>query len=287
MRDAVQKLRSQLAAERKKYGNAIRKLERISDEIHRRRSFSSRAGGSRGRYKDEVSTLEVQAGLVGLNITEDARASDEHIHYRPDDVDDRTSESSSVQLDSESQGSVDLATFECNGVEERLTVERPEQSPLVNCTCAPENVPQQVNGQLLELPLEVTSTEDTMTDTPGYTVKEAPGDTVTSTTADTVTSTPGDTVTDAPGDTVTSTPGDTVTSTTADTVTSTTADTVTNAPADTVTDTPADTVTEVTEVSKSGTVTKVSKTNTMAEPSQDDTVTEVSNEDSVEQGEHC
>ena len=247
MRDAVQQLRNQLAAERKKYGNAIRKLERISDEIHRRRSFSNHAKGSKARYKDEVSTLEVQAGLVGLNINEESRASDEHIHYQPDDVDDRTSESSSVQMDSESQGSVDLATFECNGVEETLTVERYAQSPLVNCTCAPENVPQQVNGQLLELPLEVTSTEDTVTVTPG----------------DTVTSTSADTVTDTPGDTVTSTPADTVTST------------------------PADTVTEVTEVLKSGTVTKVSKTNTMTEPPQDDTVTEVSNEGSVEQGEHC
>ena len=268
MRDAVQQLRNELAARRKEYSMAIRKLELISEEIHRRRRISSQVDGARGRLKDEVSALEVQASLVGLNITEDSRASDEHIHYRPDDVDGRTSESSSIQQDSESLGSADVGSFECNGGEEedRLTVEQHQQSPLVKSTCSPEEVPHLSEGQLLEVPSEVAS-EDTVAVNSAVTVTDTlKADAMTdSSKVDTMTETAK--VDDVPG--------------------TSKADSMTEASKD-------DTVTEASKVDA---VTEVSRNDTMKDASQDDIATDVSNKDDTvtevpkadpaKHGEHC
>ena len=160
MRETVQKLTVQLVAQRKEYSAAMRNLEQISEGIHRHRSFSLQQGGVKAKYQDEVSALEAQAGLAGLNITEDPRASDEHIHYRPDDVDSAShaSETSSIQMDDASQESEDVGdcsvhSFEYNGeVEDNFTVERHGQSPLVNSTSAQADRPHQAvaNGERLE-----------------------------------------------------------------------------------------------------------------------------------------
>lgn len=238
---------------------AIRKLELISEEIHQRRRISSQVDGARGRLKDEVSALEVQASLAGLNITEDSRASDEHIHYRPDDVDGRTSECSSIQQDSESLGSADVGSFECNGGEEedRLTVEQHQQSPLVKSTCSPEEVPHLSEGQLLEVPCEVAS-EDTVAVNSAVIVTDTLK-------ADTMTET-------AKVDDVTGTSK-------ADSMTETSKD-------DTVTE--ASKVDAVTEVSRNDTVKDALQDDIATDVSnKDDTVTEVPKADPAEQGEHC
>ena len=204
MRDSIQRLRSQLVVQRKEYRSAIRQLELISEEIHRRRSFSHHPSGMKESYKDEVSALEAQAGLVGLNITEDVRASDEHIHYCPDDVDSRTSESSSIQQDNESQGSVDVGAVEYYGEDEdSFAVERPQQSPLINSACAHRDVPHQSNGRLLEVQHETS--EDAVAGTSADTVTEsAKEDTVTEASNDTSTeASKQDTVAEASKDTST------------------------------------------------------------------------------------